>query len=204
LEGKRSMAGWLKAILFLLGGGAAAAGTAYVTGMLDPWLAPKPAEVSTLLRTPDAPAPREDAPAEEEAAPADEPAPQAATTPKQDRLAAPVFDVLRVEPDGSVLVAGKAGAGATVEVLSGETVLGKAEAGASGDFVVVLDERLAPGDYRLALRATAREGGAALSDGAAIVSVPEAEDGQVLAMVEEPGEPAQLITVPGATDAAPE
>jgi nucleoid-associated protein YgaU len=206
---KRSMAGWVKAILFLLGGGGAAAGTAYVTGMLDPWLAPKPAEVSTLLQPPAASqekaAPAEQEAAEEEAAPADEPAsPETATTPKQDRLAAPAFDLLRVEPDGSVLVAGKAGAGATVEVLSGETVLGKAEAGASGDFVVVLDERLAPGDYRLALRATAPEGGAALSDGAAIVSVPEAEGGQVLAMVEEPGEPAQLITVPGATDAAPE
>ena len=199
------MAGWVKAILFLLGGGAAAAGTAYVTGMLDPWLAPKPPEVSAPLQPP-APVtpPQEDA---AKAAPAEEPAaPQeTTTTPKQDRLAAPAFDLLRVEPDGSVLVAGKAGAGALVEVLSGETVLGRAEAGASGDFVVVLDEQLAPGDYRLTLRATAPDGDATLSDGTAIVSVPESKDGQVLAMVEEPGQPAQLITVPQASaDAVPE
>ena len=201
------MAGWVKAILFLLGGGAAAAGTAYVTGMLDPWLAPKPPEVSAPLQPP-APVtpPQEDA---AKAAPAEEPAaPQeTTTTPKQDRLAAPAFDLLRVEPDGSVLVAGKAGAGALVEVLSGETVLGKTQAGASGDFVVVLDERLAPGDYRLALRATAPDGNAALSEGTAIVSVPETKDGQVLAMVEEPGAPAQLISVPQApatAEAAPE
>jgi nucleoid-associated protein YgaU len=191
------MAGWVKAILFLLGGGAAAAGTAYVTGMLDPWLAPKPAEISTVLPTPDA------APQEQDATPAEAAAEQdaeeeagPATTPKQERLSAPVFDVLRVEPDGSVLVAGKAGGDAMVEVLSGDTVLGKAAAGASGDFVVMLDERLSPGDYRLALRATAPGGAAVVSDSAAIVSVPETTDGQVLAMVEEPGAPAQLIAVP--------
>ena len=199
------MAGWVKAILFLLGGGAAAAGTAYVTGMLDPWLAPKPAEISTVLQIPHAAPQEQDAPvadaaaeqdAEEEAGPA--------TTPKQERLSAPVFDVLRVEPDGSVLVAGKAGGDAMVEVLSGDTVLGKAAAGASGDFVVMLDERLSPGDYRLALRATAPGGAAVLSDSAAIVSVPETTDGQVLAMVEEPGAPAQLIAVPQpATEPAP-
>ena len=199
------MAGWVKALLFLFGGVGAAAGTAYVTGALDPWLAPKPPEVSGLLQTPDAAAPQEEpaavdneAEAEPEAAVEDP-----ATTPKTDRLAAPVFDVLRVEPDGSVLVAGKASARAEVEVLSGEAVLGKAAAGPEGDFVVLLDETLKPGDYRLALRATSPKGETALSDGTAIVSIPEAENGQVLAMVEEPGQPAELISVPQGTDEEP-
>ncbi|MCO5145860.1 MAG: LysM peptidoglycan-binding domain-containing protein [Aquamicrobium sp.] len=198
------MAGWVKALLFLFGGVGAAAGTAYVTGALDPWLAPKPPEVSGLLQTPDAAAPREEpAAVENEGEDEAEAEPEAAaegpaTTPKTDRLAAPVFDVLRVEPDGSVLVAGKASARAEVEVLSGEAVLGKAAAGPEGDFVVLLDEMLKPGDYRLALRATSPEGETVLSDGTAIVSIPEAKDGQVLAMVEEPGQPAELISVPQA------
>jgi len=204
------MAGWVKALLFLFGGVGAAAGTAYVTGALDPWLAPKPAEVSGLLQTPDAAAPQDEpATVESEGEDEAEAKPEAAaedpaTTPKTDRLAAPVFDVLRVEPDGSVLVAGKAGARAEVEVLSGEAVLGKAAAGPEGDFVVLLDEMLKPGDYRLALRATSPEGETVLSDGTAIVSIPEAKDGQVLAMVEEPGRPAELISVPQAPATADE
>ena len=204
------MAGWVKALLFLFGGAGAAAGTAYVTGALDPWLAPKPPEVSSLLQTPDAAAPQEEpATAGKEGEGEAEAEPEAAaegpaTTPKTDRLAAPVFDVLRVEPDGSVLVAGKASAKAEVEVLSGEAVLGKAAAGPEGDFVVLLDETLKPGDYRLALRATSPGGETVLSDGTAIVSIPEAKDGQVLAMVEEPGQPAELISVPQAPATADE
>lgn len=200
------MAGWVKALLFLLGGAGAAAGTAYITGALDPWLAPKPAEVSGLLQAPDAEATPTPPAGQTEAQPKPEPEPAAGetvTTPKADRLVAPVFDVLRVEPDGSVLVAGKAGANAQVEVLSGEAVLGRAAAGPEGDFVVVLDEMLKPGDYRLTLRAIAADGEAVLSDGTAIVSIPEAKDGQVLAMVEEPGQPAQLISVPQVEEAAP-
>lgn len=207
------MAGWVKAVLFLLGGVGAAAGTAYVTGMLDPWLAPKPAEISSLVDAPgtaaDEKAPQnaaETAAEPADAAPAeaaeDETAADPVTTPKTDRLAPPVFDLLRVEADGSVLVAGKAVPDALVEVLSGDAVLGKASAGTGGDFVVVLDRLLPPGDYRLTLRATSPEGETALSDGTAIVSIPEAKDGQVLAMVEAPGQPAQLIAVPQA-EAAP-
>ena len=173
------MAGWVKALLFLFGGLGAAAGTAYVTGALDPWLAPKPAEVSGLLEAPDAAAPGEEPAGDEAEAAPEAAAGDPATTPRTDRLPAPVFDVLRVEPDGSVLVAGKAGAGARVEVLSGEAVLGAAAAGPEGDFVVLLDEMLKPGDYRLALRATSPAGETVLSDGTAIVSIPEAGGGEV-------------------------
>lgn len=201
------MAGWVKAVLFLFGGVGAAAGTAYVTGLLDPWLAP-PAVVAPALQMPPPQPAQTEAPAAT-GEPAEAAPEETVTTPKQDRLAPPVFDLLRVEPDGSVLVAGKAGPQALVEVLSGETVLGQASAGEGGDFVVVLEDPLAPGDYRIALRATGPGGEAVLSAGTAIVSIPETKDGQVLAMVEEPGAPAQLITVPQApaeavpADAAP-
>src|SRR5690606_28561084 len=99
-------------------------------------------------------------------------------------------------------VAGKAGSKAMVELLSDAAVLGSATAGEEGDFVIVLDSRLQPGDYRLALRATMPGDQAVLSAGTAIVSVPQEKDGQVLAMVDEPGAPAQLVTVPQAEPAA--
>lgn len=188
------MVAWLKALLFAGGGLVAAGGTAYVTGMLDPWLAQKPPVVAAL---PDTQAPQ--APAAPPAA-SDPAAPSPGdpvTTDKQSRLAPPTFDLLRVEPDGSVLVAGNATAGAQVEVMTDETVLGTSTAGAEGDFVVVLDHPLSPGDYQIVLRATEGDE-TAISEQTAIVSIPEAAGGQVLAMVEQPGEPARIITAPQA------
>lgn len=197
---------WLKGLLFVAGGMTAAAGAAYVTGMLDPWLQPPPAAIASLPETPAEQKPQEEA--QEEAPAASEQASlpdDPATTGKQPRLSAPAFDVVRVEPDGSVLVAGKAPAGATVELLSGETVLGTASADASGNFVIVLDDTLPGGDYVLSLRAVTTGGDASASTETAIVSIPETEDGQVLVMVEEPGAPAQILTAPEApaTDGEP-
>src|SRR5690606_3115514 len=69
-------------------------------------------------------------------------------------------------------------------------------AGADGDFAVVLDDPLNPGDYQIVLRATAPDNVVAMSVETAVVSVPETPEGQVLALVEEPGKPSQMITLP--------
>lgn len=196
------MVGWLKALLFIGGGVTAAAGTAYVTGLLDPWLGREPTVIASLPNAQpqtQTPQPQAAAPAAEDAVPLPT---ETTTTDKQGRLVAPGFDLLRVEPDGSVVIAGKAAGDATVEIMQGETVLGTGTAGPEGDFVIVLDDPLAPGDYQLSLRSMSGDV-LAVSPETAIVSVPETPDGQVLAMVEAPGAPAELITVPEATTAAP-
>jgi len=148
---------------------------------------------------------------------APKPAPSAEAAPKADKPEAPakevavepeqlhqtpIFDVLRVEPDGSVVIAGKAMPNSDVEVVAGASVVGKAKAGPNGDFVVVLDEPLKPGDHQLVLRATG-EDKVATSAQTAIVSVPDTKSGQVLALVEEPGAASRLITKPEAAPAQP-
>lgn len=112
----------------------------------------------------------------------------------------PRFDVVRVEPNGDVVIAGNAAGSATVEIISGKRVLGTGKAGEEGDFVATLDTALTPGDYMLVLRATAPDGTVAMSAETAIVSVPEDKSGQVLAIVDEPGKPSKLITVPVASE----
>ncbi|MFP1631482.1 LysM peptidoglycan-binding domain-containing protein [Zhengella sp. ZM62] len=129
----------------------------------------------------------------------------AAQQPARDMAAAPQvvtpsFGIVRVEPDGSLVVAGSAGAEAGVELISGTRKLGETKATLSGDFAIVLDEPLKPGDYQLVLRATETDGRAATSLETAIVAVPETADGQVLALVEEPGKPSRLITTPAPAD----
>ncbi|UDL91470.1 LysM peptidoglycan-binding domain-containing protein [Mesorhizobium sp. PAMC28654] len=219
----------LKAFLFAAGGTVAAAGTAYVSGALDPYLrhAP-PAEVAALTppagteakpaasgtegRLPAPPAPAASAsgtnamapaaPATNAMAPAkpSEPAtaPAAAPAPAVAGPVAPTFDVVRVESNGSIVVAGNAVANAKVEILNGSTVLGSTVAGADGAFVIVLDDPLKPGDYTITLRSTAPDKVVIASAQTAVVSVPANASGQVLAMVEEPGKPSELITVPTA------
>ncbi|MGX7872170.1 hypothetical protein ACVDG5_004240 [Mesorhizobium sp. ORM6] len=101
---------------------------------------------------------------------------------------------MRVESNGSIVVAGNAAPNSKVEIF-GTTVLGSTVAGSDGAFVIVLDDPLKPGDYTIALRSTT---GSVVTASAqtAVVSVPATASGQVLAMVEEPGKPAELLTVP--------
>ena len=138
----------------------------------------------------------QDAQSEEQA---EEPARQADAAPAEQQNNMPVFDLLRVEPDGSVVIAGKALPNADVEVVAGATVVGKAKVGANGDFAIVLDEPLKAGDHQLVLRSTGADNNVATSAQTAIVSVPETKSGQVLALVEEPGQASRLITKPETT-----
>ncbi|MFN3720696.1 MAG: Ig-like domain-containing protein [Rhizobium rhizophilum] len=115
--------------------------------------------------------------------------------------AAPRFDVLRVEPDGSTVIAGNAVAGAKVEILNGEQVISSQTVDATGDFAAVLDEPLAPGDHSLQIRATGPDGKVVTSEEIATISVPEGGKGELLAMVSKPGEASRMITLPGSENA---
>ncbi|SFJ04694.1 LysM peptidoglycan-binding domain-containing protein [Aerobium aerolatum] len=200
------MVGWLRALLFLLGGVIAAAGTAYFTGLLDPYLGREPAVVATppsqVQPAPEKDQNAADSNAASKAGSQDQAASEAAgetveSATKQDRLVSPSFDLLRVEPNGSVVIAGKAAPDAQVEILNGDAIIATTKAGREGDFVAVFDKALAPGDYQLSLRTTSGDE-VVTSVETAIVSVPQDSSGQVLAMVEAPGQAAELITVPEA------
>ncbi|MDK4714500.1 LysM peptidoglycan-binding domain-containing protein [Rhizobium sp. CNPSo 4039] len=110
----------------------------------------------------------------------------------------PSFDVLRVEPDGSTVIAGSAEPNAKLEIVDGEKVVTTINVGPSGDFAAVLDNPLPPGDHELVLRATGKDGKAVNSEEVATVSVPKDNSSQVLAMVSKPGAASRIITAPSA------
>ena len=60
----------------------------------------------------------------------------------------------------------------------------------------ILEEPLKPGAYQIVLRSTSPDNVVAMSVETAVVSIPETKDGQVLALVEEPGKPSEMIIVP--------
>ena len=110
----------------------------------------------------------------------------------------PSFDVLRVEPDGSAVIAGSAEPNSKLEIVDGDKVVTTTQVGPSGDFAAVLDNPLPPGDHELALRATGKDGKAVTSQEVATVSVPKDDKSQLLAMVSKPGEASRIITAPSA------
>lgn len=66
----------------------------------------------------------------------------------------PGFDLVRIDPDGSALIAGHAEPGAGVAVLLDGDEIGSSEAGSDGDFVAMFDIIPAAMPRLLALRAT--------------------------------------------------
>ena len=114
----------------------------------------------------------------------------------------PAFDLLRVEPDGSTVIAGRGQPNTRLEIRNGETVVATADIGPSGDFAAVFDQPLAAGDYQLTLNTKDDKGATKTSEEVATVSVPKDAGGELLAMVSRPGEASRLITVPEAAGKA--
>jgi nucleoid-associated protein YgaU len=133
-------------------------------------------------------------------------APAAAAAPSAASNDTPTFDVLRVEPDGSAVIAGHAAPNSTLEITNGTSVIAKVDVGPSGDFAAVLDKPLPPGDHQIVLKATGKDGKVFTSEEVATVSVPADKNGKLLAMVTKPGKASRLIAVPeeaGKAAAAP-
>ena len=119
-----------------------------------------------------------------------------------DAAALPRFDVLRVEPNGSTVIAGNAAPGSKLEILSGDKVIAALDVDPSGDFAAVLDQPLPPGDHSLQLKATDKDGKLVTSEEVATISVPTDATGKLLAMVSKPGEASRLITLPESVNSA--
>lgn len=116
------------------------------------------------------PAPASDAPvtAPAPAAPTTLQAPAVAPTP-----VAPSFDIVRVNPRGDVVVAGRAEPNATVTILDGDASLGTVKADGRGEWVWVPSDALKPGSHSLSLQAQIPGRGAVKSESAVVVVVPE-------------------------------
>jgi hypothetical protein len=85
----------------------------------------------------------------------------------------PSFDIVRVNPEGNAVIAGRAAPGAQVTVLEGEKVVGKVTADARGEWVLVPAKPLTPGSRRLGLSARLADGTIVNSGADVVLVVPE-------------------------------
>ena len=94
------------------------------------------------------------------------------------------------------MAAGRALAGAKVEVLANGKVVSVATADSNGEWVAVLDKPLAPGEYQITLRATNPDGSVKPSTQSVAVSVP-AGAAPALVVLSEAGKASRVLQGPG-------
>lgn len=107
----------------------------------------------------------------------------------------PSFDVVRVNPRGDAVIAGRAAPNAEVIVQDGGKEVGKARADARGEWVVVPRQPLPAGSRELTLTAKPPQGAPVQSQQNVVVVVPDREKGADEAM---PGPLAVLVPREGA------
>ncbi len=94
-----------------------------------------------------------------------------ATDPPPART--PSFDVVRVEPTGEAVIAGRAEPGSRVVLTDDGEDIASVEADSGGDWVIILDRPLEGGSHQLGLRAETPGGESLESENVVIVAVPE-------------------------------
>lgn len=85
----------------------------------------------------------------------------------------PSFDVVRVNPSGDAVIAGRAQPGSEVTILDGSKVLGSVEADNRGEWVFLPDAALGPGEHNFTLESTEDGAEKQESSSTVVVIVPE-------------------------------
>lgn len=106
---------------------------------------------------------------EKEGLPPGEPSPSQITK----KFVSPQFDVVRVNPRGDAVIAGRAEPGAVVTVLDGGRVIGVVTADERGEWVLVPKEPLPPGSRELTVVQQVGEGKTMTSDAVIVLVVPK-------------------------------
>ncbi len=99
--------------------------------------------------------------------------PGATETPEAPSPRTPSFDVIRVNPEGDTVIAGKAPPGSEVQILDGETVIGTVKADERGEWVFIPEKPLSPGSRNLSLKAVLENGNVIASAEDVVIAVPE-------------------------------
>lgn len=121
-----------------------------------------------------------------------------AAAPAVPQPVRPSFDVVRIERQGDGVIAGRAESGWTVIVESDGDKIARAEADRDGEWAVVLDKPLPPGEHSLGLRAFAPDATRGLvSEQQVAVSVTRPEEKKpTIVALSEPGRPTKVLTPP--------
>ena len=86
------------------------------------------------------------------------------------------LEVIRVRPDGSLVIAGKGLPNSKVEIISGSIVIATTTSDKIGEFVAVPEEQLKSGEHLLAFRQIAQNGNVTIANEAVAINVTGGEN----------------------------
>lgn len=114
------------------------------------------------------------------------------------------IDVARVKPDGSAVFAGQGAPGAKIRIFEGDVLLGNTVADANGEWVVILEKPLAPGQHLVSVAMETENGDTQLADISLAIEIAETGDEQPLVALlpQQETDVPQLLQSPD--DQAPE
>jgi len=93
--------------------------------------------------------------------------------PEQPAEVAPSFDVVRIDPEGDAVLAGRAPKGAEVTIKDGDTVVGTAQADNRGEWVFLPSQPLETGQRQFTLEVTKPDGSVEQAEEVVVLMVPE-------------------------------
>lgn len=112
-----------------------------------------------------------------------------------DAPPAPSFDIVRVEPTGETVIAGRGPSGATIDMLRDGKPFARVVADSSGLFAIV-PPPLPPGSHEIVLQAIAPDGTRARSRDSVTISINEGKTGKPLVALTSPDRPTVLLSTP--------
>ena len=124
-------------------------------------------------------------------------------------IAPPVFDIVRVDPRGSAVMAGRGEPGAIIQVLADDVPIrfeyegeetDEMPVNARGEWVIILTDPLPPGAIQLGLLMRTPTGRELRSEQVVVVSIPEVPGPTPLVVVGRPGEASRVWQCPSCAD----
>ena len=109
------------------------------------------------------------------------------------------LEVIRVKPDGSLVIAGKGLPNSKVEIISGSTVIATTTSDKIGEFVAVPEKQLKSGEHLLAFRQITKNGNITIANEAVAINVTGGiNDVPIVAIIDSEGKlGARVIQAPG-------
>ncbi|MCQ8185898.1 Ig-like domain-containing protein [Parvularcula maris] len=113
--------------------------------------------------------------------------------PVEAAVAAPSFDIVRVDRTGFVTMAGRGEPGARVELLANGEVIAEETVASDGAFAMLVDTPLSAGPVELTIRQTTPDGMQLTSEDTVIIYVPDADGEDLVVLRTTPGGATEVL-----------
>lgn len=105
---------------------------------------------------------------------------------------APSFDIVRIDPAGTAVIAGRGVPEWTLRILADGNVIAETDINDRGEWVIIINEPLPAGSIELSLAMESGNGEIVVSDQTVLVSIPASRDEIPLVVITRPGQASEV------------